>query len=86
MSKQIFDDIELQAEHEALHEMACILAEKWRGDLEKTECGYSMDGVLSQYDTFWKSDYDAFKTLVDGHRKRVEEYRKEKRNKESKEE
>lgn len=78
MGKQIYDDTELQAEHDALHEMACIIAEKWRGDLEKAECSYSTDGILSQYDTFWKCDYDAYKTLVDAHRKRIEQYREKK--------
>lgn len=79
MKKQIFDDEDLQSEYEALQELACVLAEKWRGDLEKAECGYSMDGILSQYDTFWKCDYDAYRTLVDAHRKRVEMYREKKR-------
>ena len=78
--KPIFDDPELQAEHDALHEMACILAEKWRSDLEKADCNYSMEGILSQYDTFWKYDYNAFKTLVDGHERRIKQYRIKKFN------
>lgn len=77
--KPIFDDPELQAEHDALHEIACIVAEKWKADLERADCSFSMDGIMSIYDITWKYDRDAFKTLVDGHNKRIEEYRKRKK-------
>lgn len=67
------DNPELQAEHEALNHLACVLAEKWKGDLEESECSYSYDGLLVQMDIF-QSDYDNFWTLVKAHKHRVAEY------------
>lgn len=75
----VYDDPDLELEREALHEMASILAKKWKGDLEAAECEYSCDGILTQYDTFWHDDYNALKTLANLHLKRVEAARKAKR-------
>lgn len=75
----IFDDDELNKEHEALQEIANIIARKWKGDLEETECVYSVEGILSQF-ALWNDDIEALNTLWKQHKKRVEEYREKKRN------
>lgn len=80
MSKQIFDDPDLNAEREALNYMADILAKKWKGDLEEAECCYSVDGIISQFE-WWDDDITALKTLWELHRKRIEKYRADKRDK-----
>lgn len=80
MSKQIFDDADLNAEHEALQHIADILAKKFKGDLDESECRYSVDGILIQFE-WWTEDITAFKTLCELHRKRIEKYRADKRDK-----
>ncbi len=75
----IFDDDELNKEHEALQEIANIIARKWKGDLEETECAYSVEGIFTQF-PLWKDDIEALNILWKQHKKRVEEYREKKRN------
>lgn len=76
---KIFDDEDLNREHEALQYMADIMAKKWKGDLEEAECSYSLDGIISQFE-WWKDDIDALKTLYDLHKKRIQEYREKKKD------
>ena len=79
MSKTIFDDPELQKEHEALHDLACIIAEKWKGQLLEQDCSFSADGLLWFYEDVMGDDMETFRTLYDRHKKNIEEYRAKKR-------
>lgn len=79
MSKRLFEDCpELAEEHSALHEMACIIAEKWKGQLESRDCAYSYDGLRFQLEQF-QDDMAALNTLIRAHEKNIEVYREEKR-------
>ena len=75
----IFSDPDLEAEHSALHTMACIIAQKLMLDLESKDCSFSCDGLKWFYEDEMGEDMRAFKVLIDGHEKRIEEYRAEKR-------
>ena len=75
----IFSDPDLEAEHSALHTMACIIAQKWMLDLESKDCSFSYDGLKWFYEDEMGEDMRQFKALLDGHEKRIEEYRDKKR-------
>jgi hypothetical protein len=75
----IFSDPDLEAEHSALHTMACIIAQKWMLDLESKDCSFSCDGLKWFYEDEMGEDMRQFKVLLDGHEKRIEEYRDKKR-------
>jgi hypothetical protein len=75
----IFSDPDLEAEHSALHAMACIIAQKWMLDLEHKDCSFSCDGLKWFYEDEMGEDMRVFKVLLDNHEKRIEEYRDEKR-------
>ena len=75
----IFSDPDLEAEHSALHAMACIIAQKWMLDLEHKDCSFSYDGLKWFYEDEMGEDMRQFKVLIDGHEKRIEEYRDKKR-------
>lgn len=62
-----------------MQDIANIIARKWKGDLEETECSYSVEGLFSQFD-MWNDDIEALNTLWKQHKKRIEEYREKKRN------
>lgn len=79
MATQIWDDADLNAEHDALQYMADVMAKKWKGDLEEAECSYSLDGLISQFD-WWKDDIDNLKVLYDLHKKRIKAYREAKKD------
>jgi hypothetical protein len=71
----IFSDPDLEAEHSALHTMACIIAQKWMLDLESKDCSFSYDGLKWFYEDEMGEDMRQFKVLLDGHEKRIKEYR-----------
>jgi hypothetical protein len=75
----IFSDPDLEAEHSALHTMACIIAQKWMLDLESKDCSFSYDGLKWFYEDEMGEDMRQFKVLLDGHEKRIKEYRDKKR-------
>ena len=75
----IFSDSDLEAERSALHTMACIIAQKWMLDLEHKDCSFSYDGLKWFYEDEMGDDMRQFKVLIDGHEKRIEEYRDKKR-------
>lgn len=75
----IFTDPDLEAEHSALHAMACLIAQKWMLDLEHKDCSFSYDGLKWFYEDEMGEDMRVFKVLLDGHEKRVKAYRDKKR-------
>lgn len=77
----IFSDPALEAEHSALHTMACIIAEKWKLDLESKDCSFSYDGLKWFYEDEMGYDMEQFKVLLDNHQKRIAEYREKQRGK-----
>ena len=75
----IFSDPDLEAEHNALHTIACLIARKWMLDLESKDCSFSCDGLKWFYEEEMGEDMRQFRILLDGHEKRIEEYRDKKR-------
>lgn len=75
----IFSDPDLEAEHNALHAMACIIARKWMLDLEHKDCSFSCDGLKWFYEDEMGEDMRQFQILLDCHEKRIETYRDKKR-------
>ena len=75
----IFDDDELNQEHEALQYLADVIARKWKGDLEENDCFYSVEGLFTQFE-WWNDDIEALNTLWKQHKKRIDEYTEKKRN------
>lgn len=82
--EKIFDNEDLDREHHALHEMAHILARKFKADLEETGCSYSYDGLVWQFDV-WQENMESFKELIRQHCIRINEYREAEKNERSKE-
>jgi tRNA G37 N-methylase TrmD len=48
-------------------------------DLESKDCSFSYDGLKWFYEDEMGEDMRQFKVLLDGHKKRIEEYRDKKR-------
>ena len=85
MSKLFEDAPKLREEHQALHDMACIIAEKWKGTLESTDCNYSYEGLRFQLEMF-EDDIAALNVLIERHEEHIKAYREEKRLKKESEE
>lgn len=82
----IFNDPDLEAEHHALHAMACIIAQKWMLDLESKDCSFSSDGLKWFYEDEMGEDMRQFKVLLDNHQKQITEYREKQREEREKHE
>ena len=85
MSKLFEDAPKLQAEHQALHDMACIIAEKWKGMLESSDCNYSYQGIKFLLEMF-EAEIASLDVLIERHEEHIKAYREEKRLKKESEE
>lgn len=69
---KIFDNKELNDEHEALQRLASAICENWS---KITEDGCSIDGLTYLYDEI-SADYKAFMILANKHKEEIKAYRK----------
>ena len=65
----------LDKELKELHFMACVMAEKWKGDLERNDCSYSVVGLNGQLG-LWQDEMNALLDLYANHYGRRKEYMK----------